>query len=196
MEFTANGVPLGEKNSEVHLAKAGKVILKAQVASRLTENPLPEFYGQKAPPKSDNLNMGRRYDAFYRKPYWHVERARIGETRDVPVEVIVNGYPVARKILKADGNMNELTFDVDIPHSSWVALRILPSAHTNPIFVMVDEKPIRASRRSTDWCLKCVDQCWSSKQPTYDADELEDARAAYEHARVVYRKRLEECVAE
>jgi hypothetical protein len=196
MEFTANGVPVGEKNSEVHLAKPGKVTLKAQVASRLTENPLPEFYGQKAPPNSETLSLGRGYDAFYRKPYWHVERARIQGTRDVPVEVIVNGRPVAKRILKADGNVNELTFDVDIAHSSWVALRILPSAHTNPIFVLVDEKPIRSSRRSVEWCLKCVDQCWTSKEPTYDDDEKEDARAAYEHARVVYRKRLEESVAE
>lgn len=197
MEFTANGVPVGEKNSEVHLAKSGKVTLKAQVASLLTENPLPEFYGQKAPSGSEGLkNWGRNYDAFYRKPYWHVERARIEGTREVPVEVIVNGKPVAKKILKADGNVNDVAFDVDIAQSSWVALRILPSAHTNPIFVLVDERPIRSSRRSVEWCLKCVDQCWTSKEPTYDEDEKEDARAAYGHARVVYRKRLEESVAE
>ena len=31
------------------------------------------------------------------KPYWDIERARLGDTRKVPVEVIVNGYPVAKK---------------------------------------------------------------------------------------------------
>ncbi|RBP45104.1 hypothetical protein DES53_103100 [Roseimicrobium gellanilyticum] len=197
MEFTANGVPLGEQSSEVHLPKPGKVTLKAQVASLLSELPRPEFRGQKAPPGSENQkSWGRNFDAFYRRPYWHVERARIGDTREVPVEVIVNGYPVAKRILKADGTVNDLSFDVEIPHSSWVALRILPSAHTNPIFVMVDKKPIRASKRSVDWCLKCVDQCWTSKEPTYDDDEKEDARAAYEHARTVYKKRLAECAAE
>ena len=196
MDFSANGVPVGEQGSEVKLAQPGRVKLKALVASRLTERPLPEFYNQKAPPGVEKYTMGRQYDAFYRKPYWHVERARIGESREVPVEVLVNGYPVKKTVLKADGEAQELEFEVDITHSSWVALRILPSAHTNPIFVIVDGKPIRASKRSVDWCLKSVDQCWVSKEQTYDADEMEDARAAYEHARVVYRKRLEECVAD
>jgi hypothetical protein len=40
-----------------------------------------------------------------------------------------------------------------------VALRILPSSHANPVFVLVGGKPIRASRRSVEWCLKGVGQC-------------------------------------
>ena len=32
-----------------------------------------------------------------RQPYWDIERARVGETREVPVELIVNGYPVAKQ---------------------------------------------------------------------------------------------------
>jgi hypothetical protein len=35
-----------------------------------------------------------------------------------------------------------------------VACRILPSSHTNPIFVLVGEQPIRAYRRSVEWCLQ------------------------------------------
>jgi hypothetical protein len=50
-------------------------------------------------------------------------------------------------------------FDVAIEKSSWVAVRILPSAHTNPIFVLVGGKPVRASRRSAEWCLAAVSQC-------------------------------------
>ena len=38
------------------------------------------------------------------KPYWDLERARIGDTRKVPVEVIVNGQPVAKTEITADGN--------------------------------------------------------------------------------------------
>ena len=38
--------------------------------------------------------------------------------------------------------------------SSWVALRVLRSSHTNPFFVLVGDKPIRASRRSAEWCLR------------------------------------------
>ena len=33
-----------------------------------------------------------------------------------------------------------LTFEVPIEHSSWVAMRILGSSHTNPIFVLVQGK--------------------------------------------------------
>ena len=47
----------------------------------------------------------------------------------------------------------DIEFEVDIKHSSWVAMRILPSSHTNPIFVLVGGKPIRASRKSVEWCL-------------------------------------------
>jgi hypothetical protein len=57
-------------------------------------------------------------------------------------------------------------------------------------------KPIRASRRSAEWCLKSVDQCWSQKQRVIKADEMEDAKIAYEHARQAYRRILAECDAE
>src|SRR5678816_1307493 len=77
--------------------------------------------------------------------------------------------------------------------SSWVALRILPSSHTNPIFVLVDGKPIRASRRSAEWCLKGVDQCWSQKERFIKPAELDEAKRAYAHAREAYKKILAEC---
>ena len=37
------------------------------------------------------------------KPYWHLERARIGATRQVAVELLVNGYPVETRTIEADG---------------------------------------------------------------------------------------------
>ena len=37
------------------------------------------------------------------KPYWHVERARVGESRQVLVELIVNGRAVAKTLVVADG---------------------------------------------------------------------------------------------
>jgi acyl-CoA reductase-like NAD-dependent aldehyde dehydrogenase len=42
---------------------------------------------------------------FSEKPYWDVERARIGDTRAVPVEPVVNGEVVARKTVPADGQV-------------------------------------------------------------------------------------------
>ena len=80
------------------------------------------------------------------------------------MELIVNGSPVARQTLVADGTLRDLTFDVPIARSSWIAVRILPSSHTNPIWVLVEGRPVRASRRSAEWCLKGVDQCWSQKE--------------------------------
>jgi len=127
------------------------------------------------------------------EPYWEVERARIGDTRDVPVELIVNGEAVARQTLVADGAVRDLAFDVPIEKSSWVALRILPSSHTNPVFVIVDGKPIRASRASAEWCLAGVNQCWTQKAPKTSPAELPAAQAAYEHARAVYKRLIVEC---
>ena len=125
------------------------------------------------------------------KPFWHLERARIENTRDVPVEVIVNGVSVARQRITADGTARDLTFEVPIERSSWVALRILPSSHTNPIFIEVAQQPIRV-RRSIEWCLAGVDACWAQKEKLYAEPERPEARAAFEHARTVYRARLAE----
>jgi hypothetical protein len=53
-------------------------------------------------------------------------------------------------------------------------------------------QPIRASRRSAEWCLASVDQCWSQKGPRIRAREREAASLAYEHARTRYRHILAE----
>jgi hypothetical protein len=110
----------------------------------------------------------------------------------VPVEAIVNGYPVARQEIVADGSLQDITFDVPLTRSSWVALRIFPSVHTNPVFVTIGGRPIRASRRSAEWCLRGVDQCWQQKRRFYAAAEQDEAAQAYDHARNVYRQILAE----
>jgi hypothetical protein len=177
MEFTVHDREVGVKGSEVKLSKPRKVRVTAKVAARLDEQPNP---------KMKNLRVDQ-------KPYWDLERARIGETREVPLELVVNGAPVAKKNLLADGVTHDVEFEADIQQSSWVTLRILPSSHTNPIFVLVGDKPIRASRRSVEWCLKAVDQCWSQKEKFMKGNEVEEAHSAYSHARAIYRQRLAEC---
>ncbi len=169
-------VKLGEESSELRLDRPRNVTLTAKVAARLNEKPNPAIRNS---PQSA-------------KPYWDIERARLGETREVPVEVIVNGQPVAKKNIAADGTTRDLTFDVKIDRSSWVALRILPSSHTNPIWVMVGNEPVRASKKSAEWCLKSVDACWQQKERSYAAAEKAQAAKDYEHARVTYRKLLAE----
>ena len=84
-----------------------------------------------------------------------------------------------------------MTFDV--PIAAALGRRAdLAAAHTNPIFVIVDGKPIRASRRSAEWCLEAVDQCWTQKAVNIRPAEREAAARAYDHARAVYRRLIEE----
>ena len=184
MDFKASAGPrtivMGEDGSELRLTSPGKIHTTARVAARLNPEPAPE--------------ISRR--PVNAKPYWDIERARIGASREVAVELIVNGYPVAKKNIPADGRLQDVAFDVTIERSSWIAMRILPSAHTNPIFVVVGDQPIRASRRSAEWCLAGVDRCWSQKERFIKQAELQDARDAYAHARTVYRQRLAESTVE
>jgi len=112
--------------------------------------------------------------------------------KTVPIEAIVNAYPVAKKEITADGALHEISLDVPIDRSSWVAFRLYPNAHTNPVFITVGNKPIRASRRSAEWCLRGVDQCWKEKQKFYADAEQEEAARAYDHARTTYRQILNE----
>ncbi|MEZ6039967.1 MAG: CehA/McbA family metallohydrolase [Planctomycetaceae bacterium] len=119
-----------------------------------------------------------------------VDVAALLEDQEMEVELIVNGYPAVSKKTKADGTLTEITFKHRLEKSSWVAVRVFPHAHTNPIYVVVDDQPIRGATESIRWCLAGVEQCWKAKQATYDADEQKDATAAYEHARTYYQRLL------
>jgi hypothetical protein len=178
LDFSVNGVEAGTRDSEVRLDKPGRVKVTMRAAAHLPQQP----------------NDAIRLLAYDVKPYWELERARIGTSREVPVELVVNGMPVATQKLVADGTMRTLTFEVAIDRSSWIAARILPSSHTNPVFTTVEGKPIRASRRSAEWCLNAVNQCWTQKSARIRAGELDEARQAYDHARQVYRQRVGESV--
>jgi hypothetical protein len=177
MEFALNGTRMGEKGSELRLARQGTVRATARVAAYLPEQVNEEL-------------RKLRYD---QKPYWDIERARIGETRRVAVEAVLNGQPVGRKEIVADGVIRDIDFEIPIQRSSWVALRILPSSHTNPIFVLVDGKPIRASRRSAQWCLDGVEKCQGQKKRFIKKSEEKDFENAYAHAREAYQKLVAEC---
>jgi hypothetical protein len=167
---------MGVSGSELAVPSATRVRASVRVAARLDETP-------------DTAISKRHYSE---KPYWHVERAREGTTRQVPVELLRNGVPVARQMIEADGSMKDLSFEVEVGQSSWLAVRILPSAHTNPIWVSVGGKPVRASRRSIQWCLDSVEQCWKNKERFLKGAEHGQGVAAYDHARKVYRERLAE----
>jgi hypothetical protein len=181
IDFQVNGLGVGEPGQggkpSFLAAKSGTPLkITVNAAALLEEKPRKDIRGR-------SLND---------KPYWHVERARIGDSDKVPVELIVNGLPVQKQEIVANGDIHELTFDYQPTQSSWIALRVFPSCHTNPVFVELDGKPIRASKRSAQWCLDAVDTCWKQKEPRIRPEEKKAAAEAYEVARAAYRKALQE----
>src|SRR5258708_38628404 len=132
MDFSVNNIEAGTQNSEVHLNQASEVKVSAKVSAYLEEAIDPTIH-----PLNINNNV------WGQKPFWNIERGRIEKSRNVPVELIVNGEVVANKIIIADGSIQDISFETKIAKSSWLALRIMPSSHTNPIFIILNNQPIR-----------------------------------------------------
>ncbi len=184
-DFTVNGLGVGEEGAQkrpsVLALESGKPLeVKVRAAALLEDKPRNDI----------------RKKAWDQKPYWHVERARVGDSRKVPVELIVNGKSVETQQIDGDGQVHDLAFHYTPERSSWVALRILPSAHTNPVFVEVEGKPIRASRQSARWCLDAVDVCWKAKEKQIRPADQPAAAEAFAAARKAYAKILAESTAD
>jgi hypothetical protein len=113
-----------------------------------------------------------------------------GATRKV--ELIVNGKVAAARDVPADDKPHDISFEVPIGASSWVALRQYPQLHTNPVNVIVGGKPIRASRTSAKWCVGVIEQLWKVRGPGIAAAERADAEATFKKAIEVYRKIADE----
>jgi hypothetical protein len=174
LEFKVDGCHSGAE--DLVLKTAGTVSVEALVAARLE----PAVPDEILDIKRTLLNG------------WHLENARIGTTRQVLVELVVNGVAVDKTALLADGIPRPVKFRTRIARSSWVALRILPSAHSHPVFVAVADQPIRASRRSAQWCRACVDKVWEVKSPFMRESERVAAAEAFDHARVTYDRIISE----
>src|SRR5687767_3789720 len=86
IDFRVNDVQMGD-GKDISLKAAGTVKITAKVAAHL--NPQPD----------DSIRRTRSDQ----KPYWDLERARIGNSRKVPVEVIVNGRSIQQQEIDADG---------------------------------------------------------------------------------------------
>ena len=180
MDFRAQAGALQTSIGGADLALAGPqvVTLQADVAARLEPAPTAETEALRKLPPLD-------------KPYWHIERARVGDTRMVVVELIVNGLPIEARAMLADGDFRTLAFAFTPERSCWVALRINWAAHTNPIFISVAGAPIR-NKRSATWCRAAVDVCWKQKLPRIRTAERADEAALYDRARRFYEARLAE----
>lgn len=169
IDFRVSNVEMGKR--DVKLSRPARVTATVQVAALLNDAAEPK--------RKANV-----------KPYWDVEQARVGTSRKVPVELVVNGVAVERTEVEADGAMREVTFTTRIEKSSWLAVRVLPSSHTNPIWVTVGEEPVR-EKKSIEWCLKAVDLCEQQKTGRVKLSERGEMARAYEYARQEYRKRLQ-----
>ncbi|HEY8506163.1 MAG TPA: CehA/McbA family metallohydrolase, partial [Gemmataceae bacterium] len=147
---------------EVKLDAPGTVQVRAKVAFA-SETPLGTAIGAPLPPGSSRK-----------------------------VELVVNGKAVASKDVPADDKPHELSFEVPVERSSWVALRHFPQMHTNPVNVTVAGRPIRASRASALWCAEVIEQLWRVRNEAISETERAEAQKTFRKAIALYRKIAEE----
>ena len=176
MDFMAvvDGAAHAVGTTDVLLAAPRGITLAADVVARLEPTPTP---------RTEALRQLGPLD----KPYWHIERARVGSTRQVVVELLFNGLPVEARAVAADGSTRHLQFEFTPPRSGWLALRINAAAHTNPIWVTVAGAPIRV-KRSAQWCRAAVDVCWEQKVRRIREAERGEEAALYERGRRFYER--------
>jgi hypothetical protein len=174
IDFKVNNVEAGEKDSELSVGANSNLNISLKAVAMLSEKQ----------DETGKFIAARPPELF---PYWNIERARIGSSRNVFVELIVNGQMVEKKQIAANGKWQDVKFNYKIQKSSWVAVRINSSSHTNPVFVVVDKKPI-AEEKSAIWCRDAVELCWKNKSPQIRKEELEAAKTAYDEARKTYER--------
>ncbi|WP_145211725.1 CehA/McbA family metallohydrolase [Gimesia alba] len=110
------------------------------------------------------------------------------------IEIVQNGQVVAKQTVPADGKIHQLRFNVPVERSSWIALRQFPQLHTNPVNVIVDQKPIRASRESALWCAETIKLLWKNRNKIIAAQERLEAEQTYQRAIRTYLQRAKEAV--
>jgi hypothetical protein len=64
--------------------------------------------------------------------------------------------------------------------------------HTNPIDVIVNDKPIRASEQSALWCIDTIEQLWRSRALGIDPQERIEAERVFLWAVERYRQIAED----
>ena len=170
--FTVNGVAPGTEN--VAMAAPASVVVETTVAFA-AEQPRAVAYGTLLPPTGnrmvgDTVNLHAPRDTGF---------AEGGERL---VEIVVNGKVAASQKVPADGTPHHLKFEVPVERSSWIAVRQFPQLHTNPVNVMVQQQPIRASRGSALWCAESVRLLWKNRNRFIAESERPAAREAYERS--------------
>ncbi|OYW25114.1 MAG: hypothetical protein B7Z55_00270 [Planctomycetales bacterium 12-60-4] len=177
LDFTVEGQ---ESGGEVRLAQPGRMKISVKAAFS-SETPLEIAYGGAAPVAGARLtgDTVNYHDATTAQPYAGGKRK---------VELIVNGLPVATREVPADDQIHEITFSADIARSSWLAVRQFPQLHTNPVNVIVGGQPLRASRRSAQWCIACIEQLWRVREKNITPAEREEAKRTFDSAKEIYHR--------
>jgi len=180
LEFTVNGKSAG---SDVQLTGPEAVRIRTKVAFS-SETPLEVAYGGIFPAGGKRL-VGDTVN--FHEPLASAEAPQINPQVRL-VELVVNGQVVSSKQVPADSQPHELEFSTKIDRSSWVAVRHFPQMHTNPVNVLVDGQPIRASRQSALWCIAAIEQLWWARNERIAPQEREEARKTFWSAIDRYRQ--------
>lgn len=182
LEFSVNDQQPGTE--DIQLAAAATVTIKAKVAFA-AEQPKAVAFGGITPA------AGRRVVGD--TVHLHAPRdSGIQRGGDRIIEIVVNGNVTHRQTVPADGEPHDLTIEIPINQSSWVALRQFPQLHTNPVNVIIDNKPIRASSESARWCEETIHLLWKNRHRVIAKSERSEARETYDRAIERYRTIAEE----
>ena len=172
--FTVEGKSAGD---EVRLAQPQRVTARVKVAFS-SETPIEIAYGTAQPVAGARLT-GDTVTLHDSKPAPGAKRR---------IELIVNGRVAAAAEVPADDQLHEITLTAAIAESSWVAVRQFPQLHTNPVNVIIGDKPIRASRHSAQWCIECIEQLWRVREKNIAPAERDAARQSFDAAKEIYRR--------
>lgn len=176
LKFEVGGKAPGR--DPLQLAGARKVPVSFTVAFA-EETPLGVAYG------TLEVDAGRRISGDTVNLHApRSEKIKSGGVRTV--ELVVNGAVVEAWDIPADGKPHSITTETEIDKSSWVAIRQFPQLHTNPVDVLVENKPIRASKKSGEWCLEAVTLLRGNRFRFISKDEVSEAEKGYDRAREYY----------
>jgi hypothetical protein len=178
LEFSVNRQSPGRE--QVKLDRPGMVNVQAKVAFA-PEVPRAVAHGQLMPPAGPRM-IG---DTINLHAPRSEEMVKGGERL---VEIVVNGVAEARRMVPADGKVHDLQFTIPIERSSWVALRHFPQLHTNPVNVIVADRPIRASRDSAQWCAETIKLLWINRHKRIAEHERAEAEKTYQKAIRTYER--------
>ena len=182
LNFQVNGQAPGFE--DVQFKEPGTVEIEAQV-SFAPETPKAVAYGLLNPPEGRRAQGDTRILHAPRNTEFVTDGQRL-------VEIVQNGRVVAKQSVPADGEIHPLRFTVPVEQSSWIALRQFPQLHTNPVNVIVNQRPIRASRESALWCVETIKLLWKNRHKIIAAQERDAAEQTYQRAIRSYLQRAAE----